>query len=333
MKKIAVLLLFGLLLLPSALAACGTPGDDSQLIFRIHQQTNAHAELYNGTGNYPEEICYDAIFGSAYAGATPHKCTASNTVLWAYAATNAHVAQVTSPSYLTQICFGNLRCLYKAVCDLAGEQCIATISDTTNAHVSSLCSGVESYSIKVCCSVAVIPPDCGDGDIDAGEVCGEPSLPACSADFHCVNCQCIPTTDKFVITSFKLDQDFVRLQPAVNPVKAIVVVRNDGAGGTADVKISVLGKGEQGVNSASIAAGGISDPPIEISFDVTGWDSGNYCVTAEVQRDGVTEDSTTCRTLTVFAQRPVPTPELNELLLPLIALSVLALLFFSGRKE
>ncbi|HEY2772800.1 MAG TPA: right-handed parallel beta-helix repeat-containing protein [Candidatus Binatia bacterium] len=38
-------------------------------------------------------------------------------------------------------------------------------------------------------------PDCGDGNVDAGEVCGEPSLPACSDPCTtCLGCTCAPAT-------------------------------------------------------------------------------------------------------------------------------------------
>ncbi len=71
------------------------------------------------------------------------------------------------------------------------------------------------------------------------------------------------------------------------------------------------------------------------AIDISSWESGNYAFVAKAcTDDGCTNvQSQVTKTLTIKPKKRQPVPELNELLLPLIALSVLALLFFSGRKE
>ncbi len=147
MKRIVILFLAIALLLPYSFAAT-TCSDPTQTLFRISSPTNAHAEVYNGAGGYTEEICYDAIFGQVYSGASPHF---GNLVLKASSATNAHVEQSTLSNYSTLIQYGDLACTFGASCNAAADEvCIATISDTTNAHVAT-CVG-SPYAIKICCS-------------------------------------------------------------------------------------------------------------------------------------------------------------------------------------
>jgi len=162
MNKIAFIVLLALFLAPAALACAG---GNSQLIMRISSPSNAHAELWNGAGNYPTEICYDAIFEAAYpASGTEHNCTGANGVLRLSSPTNAHIRDFDwpSPFYLEEVCFGDL------VCDIVGggnlctvfdpdAECIATISNTTNAHIAT-CLG-SPYPLKVCCSsnAAAVP--------------------------------------------------------------------------------------------------------------------------------------------------------------------------------
>ena len=166
MNKQLLLLFLGLLFLPSAISASCGLANDNQLIFRISGATDAHAELYDGT-SYATEICYNTIFGSEYAGASPHS---GNTVLKASAATDAHVEQSNQANYLTNISYGTLVCTYGANCGV-GETCIATISGATNAHVSSLCSGAGSYPLKVCCKdTPAAPHSCEITGVDPATI-------------------------------------------------------------------------------------------------------------------------------------------------------------------
>jgi len=164
MGRIILVFLLGVIFAPAAFAASCGLADDSQLIFRISGTTNAHAELWDEDNYLPPvgtEICYNKIFGFAYTAPSPHS---GNTILKAFAATNSHVeiVGVNTPGYATEIKYGELSCTYGASCDsAAGERCIATISGTTNAHVSD-CSGGGSYPEKICCETSFTPavPSC-----------------------------------------------------------------------------------------------------------------------------------------------------------------------------
>ncbi|MDP2974109.1 MAG: hypothetical protein Q8N60_03600, partial [Candidatus Diapherotrites archaeon] len=66
-----------------------------------------------------------------------------------------------------------------------------------------------------------------------------------------------------------------------------------------------------------------------VTFDVpNNLEEGNY----EVEVGVNDQAPQLCQRLTVFAARPVPVPELNELLLPLVAFSVIAVAFFAGKR-
>jgi len=122
---------------------------DSQTILRLSAADNAHGEIYNGTGNYPIEICYDEIFGVAYTGVNPHTCVAGNTVLKLAGTTNSHAEGPTGTNYNTNVCYGNLICRNTTgACDSAnGERFVVSLSNGGNAHLAS----DTSYSNRICC--------------------------------------------------------------------------------------------------------------------------------------------------------------------------------------
>jgi len=166
MKSTAAILLFGLLLMPAAIAACGVAGDNSQLIFRISSPTNAHVQLWDSVPAYTEEICYDdpLIFNEPYLGAAPHTCDGSNELLRLSDISNAHGD--TTGAYSEQICYGDLDCTFADTsigedCDAgSNEFCIARLSSTTNAHVETCAN--TNYPLKLCCwsASAVGPASC-----------------------------------------------------------------------------------------------------------------------------------------------------------------------------
>ncbi len=315
----------------------------SNTVLWASDTTNAHVEQ---DGLVPQNYSTQICFGDLLCSYTEGDCTGNERcVATIFDQTNAHVSSLCSGpgSYPIKVCCSSAA---------AGPSCVAVPNSGAGPFTSTLNATFTAVD-----DGTVINFDCfGDGSPDGTDTvnggmasynCSYPAVAVVTtyntsvvwAGAPCetqitVNPVGVPPTGGFVITSFKLDPDYVRLRPAVNPVKAIVIVRNYGVDGDATVPITVLGKGPQGVpGAASIDADKTSDPAIEVSFDVTGWETGNYCVTAEVQRDGVTEDSTACRTLTVFAPRPVPIPELSEFLLPLIAFSVIVIVLFSARKS
>lgn len=313
MKRLSTVLLFGLMLLHFAFAqSCGVE-DDDQLIFRISSQTNAHSEEWNGAGNYPEEICYNTIFGIRYVGANPHLCIASNIVLKASAPTNAHVEQADQANYPIEIGYGDLTCTYADTsigedCDAdAGEECIVTISTPTNAHVSSICTGAGSYDIKVCCSSTAAAPE----------------------------------PPRFQIVSFELQPNVSIMEDSGREqVNAVAKVENNG--GDADARVEITVESLKGVTKAGplnatkfVPGDSIMqfDETDGLFFEVDGtWEMGNYKVYANVYDKEDTLYDQVMRVLTVAVKR-TPVPEISLLLLPLIAFSILAIIFFSRKKQ
>ena len=135
--------------------------DSSQRILKITSLSNAHAELWNGSGNYAIEICFDEIFGFDYNGQSPQECTGSNTVLrladGTTSETNAHAErrEESNPEYGLEVCYGDLDCrTIPANQDCAPEEKeIVSLSDATNAHLETNDSDqyVSASEYKVCC--------------------------------------------------------------------------------------------------------------------------------------------------------------------------------------
>jgi hypothetical protein len=399
-KQIAAILLLSIFILPCALAAC--TGGNSQLIFRIHQPFNAHAQQWDAAPPfYDEDLCFDQIFGSTFLGANPHACTGTNVVAVLSTATNAHVEEKTQGNYAFPACYGNLSCSFKPVCS-GDESCVATVSGITNAVVAT-CTDPLAFNTKICCkNIAPTAPQCsiisvqpnpvyvGDsGTITvsylnfspttgtAGISCGDgasPTMPFCSAGtctFACgpyssagnntisvqlgngaggtVDCGTtnlvsnlvpVSTAPAFQITSFELAPNIVTLDESNLPqsVTASISVANNGAEGEAVVRLEVFGpqSGESGLvelsESRVIAAS--SEQSFSFTFDVdNSWPAENYFAYARVFDTETPPNlhDVIMRVLTVNLKRPVPVPELDLLLVPLIALSALALLY-AGRK-
>lgn len=308
MKK-AVFFLFLCLLLPFAFAAC----DEDQRIFRISKDVGGHVALYTGT--YPVEICYNDIFGEPYELPNPHDCIAGseNLVLVASGATNAHVAQPNlippNPAYSGNICFGDLECTYVGACAV-GEECIATISAVANASVSKFCEGAGSFPIKVCCqSESVIP---GSLDLISLEIVIQPQYIPSNQDFT-------PETAKIVLRNLGSTEATVDL--AANLVDAVN-------------RVEAIGDLEQ--NNIVIQPGAEVSVPINNWLAVTSLPLPvqNYSLTARAFDS--TSEALVASGSVIFgvlnAGGAVPVPELNVLLLPLIAFSVIAFALFSKKN-
>jgi len=136
---------------------------DSQRILKISSLSNAHAELWNGSGNYTIEICFDEIFGFDYNGQSPQECTGTNTVLrladGTTSETNAHAErrEGSNPEYGLEVCYGDLVCVSRPAdeaCDeAAGEREVVSLSADTNAHLETNDSDqyISASEYKVCC--------------------------------------------------------------------------------------------------------------------------------------------------------------------------------------
>jgi hypothetical protein len=159
--KYLLYILTALILISTVFAAVG---DD--IILRTSSATNAHAALWDETG-YTTQVTWPGA-----VPADPHPtCDADNTILRLSGSINAHVSQASDVTYSTRVCYGDLGCGLSATgCDV-GETCIGSMSDYTNAHFSTACSGdVGGYAIDVCCVEGCTDTDmlCGDFEDQAG---------------------------------------------------------------------------------------------------------------------------------------------------------------------
>jgi len=133
--------------------AAVTCSAENQTILRISGTTNAHGEVYNGIGNYDEEICYDTIFG--VAGDGNRVCSGTNKVVGLSGLTNAHAEEPSLSNYATEICYGGLSCRATTGSCLGNESLVVTLSSSTNAHLASNDPG---YLQNICCSIGVVGP-------------------------------------------------------------------------------------------------------------------------------------------------------------------------------
>ncbi len=153
-RKILFGILFFVLLLSFGVsAACPS----NQTIMKLSSETNAHGELWNGTGNYAVEICYNKIFGRNYvpaAGVNPHIYNAgTNTkIIQLSEQTNAH-ASLRNTYYGPFVFYGDLKCRNATIACNADEELVVSLSSVNNAHISAS----DDYPVKICCTSGVIP--------------------------------------------------------------------------------------------------------------------------------------------------------------------------------
>lgn len=132
----------------------------NQQLFRISSQTNAHAELFNGNGNYPVHICYDDYFGT-FEGEPNRACDPFGpnfAFLSLTGFTNAHVEDpaLLSQGYGYDACFDSrLSCVYQQATSACteGRVEIASFSGRTNAHVGIPGSYTGAGKYRLCCKV------------------------------------------------------------------------------------------------------------------------------------------------------------------------------------
>ena len=135
----------------------------NQEIFRISSQTNAHAELVSGGGNYATDICFDDYFGN-FNGVPDRNCGVNNPPILKLSQTsNAHVEIPSLSNYGLNVCFSGLSCIVQpstSACP-AGKIEIASLSANTNAHVGipGTYNGAGNY--RLCCSAGAGVPSSG----------------------------------------------------------------------------------------------------------------------------------------------------------------------------
>ena len=145
-------------------------GDEVE-VFRMSSTANAHAGTPTGS-SYTYRVCC----GSVAALGLGTNCSGTYDTVVALSGTdNAHAATTVGGAYTTEACLsvteGAVACTHTSDCGTAYE-CLATISDTTNAHVAD-CDGTDDYATKVCCSASLSMPVGGMAELpDASDSSG-----------------------------------------------------------------------------------------------------------------------------------------------------------------
>lgn len=168
---LAAVIVCGVAVLSSfSVSSLGTDCLDSQVIMRIDSASNAHGELWNGSGNNPHynlKICYDQIFSKVYSSDSPHTPSLTNTVLKLSSPTNAHAEGATGTNYGYNVSYGDLLCrvVDSNVAKNANECEIVSLSSQTNAHIALPGAYNLAGNKKVLCSstYAGASPQCGAG--------------------------------------------------------------------------------------------------------------------------------------------------------------------------
>ncbi len=128
----------------------------NDIILKLSANANAYGEIYNGAGNYNQEICYSKIFGKHYVPATGvdvHACTGNaNKVVGLFGTTNAHAEVPGQSNYATNVCYGDLVCVARDNSCVVGETEVLRLSGNTNAHLAL--TGTIDYTKLICCSSA-----------------------------------------------------------------------------------------------------------------------------------------------------------------------------------
>lgn len=120
------------------------------IIFDVSDTSNAHASVSNDL-NYNNVACFE--------GSSVISIGSGNQIIKLSDTSNAHVGTFGSP-YTTIISSPDLACTYESIGDgcNTGYSCVASISDTTNAHVSDCVN--NPYSTLLCCTYVPIPGPC-----------------------------------------------------------------------------------------------------------------------------------------------------------------------------
>lgn len=154
-------------------------------VFGLSDVENAHGEVYNGAGNYPQVLCCD--------GSTVRNCQGGNKILGLSSTTNAHAEKKELSNYTTNICYGQLNCTWSEtnpdINIYSDENIILSLSGNTNAHIGH----PGNYALKMWCKdTNYIGTYCGDDNVDIGEQCdlgdqnGVPGS-SCASDCLCAD--------------------------------------------------------------------------------------------------------------------------------------------------
>ncbi len=194
--SIGILIVFFLatFILPLGIVSAACAPED--IILKLYSQTNAHAEKWDGIGNYPVEICYSNIFGSAYTGANPHTCSPpgnpTNKVLRLSGSTqtNSHAEGPlqSTPGY-SNLCYGDLSCALELGSCISPRRPVVRLSSQLNAHLEN--ASLSNYNYIVCCSTGggpgPGPAQCSDGIDNDADTLIDTNDPGCHTDGNAAN--------------------------------------------------------------------------------------------------------------------------------------------------
>ena len=114
---------------------------DSSTLFKLSSSTNAHASLYNDN-TYTTRVCVNGVT------INDRTCNSNNVIIKLSNTLNAHVEKPNIGIYSQKVCSDDITCAYRTSCN-GDEQCVATISGDTNAHVSDCVNA--PFNTKLCC--------------------------------------------------------------------------------------------------------------------------------------------------------------------------------------
>jgi len=125
-------------------------GDSCQpdhIVYRLMNNQNGHAELWNKTTQGYINVCLESDKGHTCIDA--HSDGNNDNVIFRIGAeTNAHVEKknFTTPGY-QDVCFGRLACTYKNICS-GNEECLGSLLKENNSHIAEC----NVYEKKICCA-------------------------------------------------------------------------------------------------------------------------------------------------------------------------------------
>lgn len=129
---------------------------DSDTIMKLYSESNSHGALYNDV-DYPYDICYSDIFGSAGIG---NRDCSGNKVIGLSSTSNAHAQKPELITYFVNVCYDDLECIYVEAGDCSGDyECVITLYSEDNSHLAD-CNSAQSYPNKICCSSGGCVDEC-----------------------------------------------------------------------------------------------------------------------------------------------------------------------------
>ncbi len=208
LMSFSILILFSIVISIGSASAVNTCSNSDDIILRLSGADNAHAEIYNGAGDYNEGICASDLFLSGLT--TSRTCTGTNSIVQLSSNTNAHLELISQTSYDSgeEICYSDLNCVVaNGICP-TGKVSVLSLSDVTNAHGAR---GI-GYNQVICCSSPTVNPicnfntqcesgrgedqyncqdcqvdSCGNGVLNPGEQCDSVKVPPFASTLSCTD--------------------------------------------------------------------------------------------------------------------------------------------------